>query len=167
MSVGIRSSLGESIPSITSSQDSLAPVGLYQRPTGMPNAAESPSASSIQLQQQQQPQSQRAEQHKKKGIKSSLGKFFSSKKEKTGKSSKDSLSSTSGAMSPLASRNDETSARDTIASLSMGLNVDPEWGVPLSATPTPTGTPALGQKDFDRRIKRKYEIFIFQFSSQS
>ncbi|XP_046436917.1 liprin-alpha-1-like isoform X3 [Daphnia pulex] len=154
----LRSSLGESIPSITSSQDSLAPVGLYQRPTGMPNAAESPSASSIQLQQQQQPQSQRAEQHKKKGIKSSLGKFFSSKKEKTGKSSKDSLSSTSGAMSPLASRNDETSARDTIASLSMGLNVDPEWGVPLSATPTPTGTPALGQKDFDRRIKRKHEL---------
>ena len=129
----------------------------------MPNAAESPSASSIQLQQQQQPQSQRAEQHKKKGIKSSLGKFFGSKKEKTGKSSKDSLLSTSGAMSPLASRNDETNARDTIASLSMGLNVDPEWGVPLSATPTPTGTPALGQKDFDRRIKRKYEIFHSHF----
>lgn len=91
----LRSSLGESIPSITSSQDSLAPIGLYQRPTGMPNAAESPSASSIQLQQQQQqPQNQRTEQHKKKGIKSSLGKFFSSKKEKAGKSSKDSLSST-------------------------------------------------------------------------
>ncbi|XP_059352042.1 liprin-alpha-2-like isoform X2 [Daphnia carinata] len=153
-----RSSLGESIPSINSSQDSLAPVGLYQRPTGMPNAAESPSASSIQLQQQQQPQNQRSEQHKKKGIKSSLGKFFSSKKEKSGKSSKDSLSSTSGAMSPLASRSDEINARDTIASLSMGLNVDPEWGIPLSATPTPTGTPALGQKDFDRRIKRKHEL---------
>ena len=62
-----------------------------------------------------------------------------------------------GAMSPLASRNDEPSARDAIPSMSMGLNVDPEWGVPHSATPTPTGTPALGQKDFDRRIKRKYE----------
>lgn len=66
-----------------------------------------------------------------------------------------------GAMSPLASRSDEINARDTIASLSMGLNVDPEWGVPLSATPTPTGTPALGQKDFDRRIKRKYETLLF------
>ena len=45
----------------------------------------------------------------------------------------------------------------TPSSMSMGLNVDPDWGaVPLSATPTPTGTPALGQKDFDRRIKRKY-----------
>ena len=32
-----------------------------------------------------------------------------------------------------------------------------------SATPTPTGTPALGQKDFDRRIKRKYEIFHSHF----
>jgi len=43
--------------------------------------------------------------------------------------------------------------------MSMGLNVDPDWGaVPLSATPTPTGTPALGQKDFDRRIKRKHEL---------
>lgn len=62
---------------------------------------------------------------------------------------------TGGAMSPLASRNDEINARDAIPSMSMGLNVDPEWGVPLSATPTPTGTPALGQKDFDRRIKRK------------
>jgi hypothetical protein len=30
--------------------------------------------------------------------------------------------------------------------------------VPISATPTPTGTPALGQKDLDRRIKRKYDI---------
>ena len=64
-------------------------------------------------------------------------------------------------MSPLASRSDEMNARDAIPSLSMGLNVDPEWGVPLSATPTPTGTPALGQKDFDRRIKRKYGFKIF------
>lgn len=67
-------------------------------------------------------------------------------------------------MSPLASRSDETNARDAIPSLSMGLNVDPEWGVPLSATPTPTGTPALGQKDFDRRIKRKYvPVCFFSF----
>ena len=165
-----RSSLGESIPSITSSQDSLAPIGLYTRPTGMPNSADSPSSSSLQLQQhnqqhQQQPQSQRAEQQKKKGIKSSLGKFFS-KKDKAGKSSKDGhLSSSSGTMSPLANRSDEINRRDVIPSLSMGLNVDPEWGVPVSATPTPTGTPALGQKDFDRRIKRKYvEIFHFHLS---
>ena len=181
-----RSSLGESIPSISSSQDSLAPPGLYTRPSGMPNSVESPSSSSMQL-QQHQPQSQRAEQQKKKGIKSSLGKLFgSSKKEKGGKSSKDSLSSSTstsgflsilgsiklffllpfsgGAMSPLANRSDEMSTRDVIPSLSMGLNVDPEWGVPLSATPTPTGTPALGQKDFDRRIKRKYDASFSNFS---
>ena len=60
-------------------------------------------------------------------------------------------------MSPLASRNDEMTSREGTPSSNMGLNVDPDWGaVPLSATPTPTGTPALGQKDFDRRIKRKY-----------
>ena len=48
--------------------------------------------------------------------------------------------------------------------MSMGLNVDPDWGaVPLSATPTPTGTPALGQKDFDRRIKRKYAYLFNEF----
>lgn len=157
--------MGESIPSITSSQDSLAPIGLYTRPSGMPNSADSPSSSSLQLQQhnqqQQQPQSQRAEQQKKKGIKSSLGKFFS-KKDKAGKSSKDGhLSSSSGTMSPLANRSDEINRRDVIPSLSMGLNVDPEWGVPVSATPTPTGTPALGQKDFDRRIKRKYVYNFF------
>ncbi len=133
----------------------------------MPNSGDSPSASSMQLQQHGAPsQSQRAEQHKKKGIKSSLGKLFgTSKKEKGGKSSKDSLSSSSGgAMSPLASRNDEMhNTRDAIPSLSMGLNFDPEWGMPLSATPTPTGTPALGQKDFDRRIKRKYVSFLLTF----
>lgn len=70
-------------------------------------------------------------------------------------------------MSPLASRNDELNPRDALPSMSMGLNVDPEWGVPHSATPTPTGTPALGQKDYDRRIKRKYVAYLQKRSTNS
>merc|ERR1712071_184741 len=147
----LRSSLGESIPSMTSSQDSLAQTGLYSRQSTTFNNAESPSPSMLL-------QPTRTEHQKKKGIKSSLGKFFSSKKEK-GLKVKDSLSSPSGAMSPLTNRSSEMMSREgTPLSMNMGLNVDPDWGaVPLSATPTPTGTPALGQKDFDRRIKRKHE----------
>jgi len=72
---------------MTSSQDSLAQTGLYSRQNTTFNNAESPSPSMLL-------QPTRTEQQKKKGIKSSLGKFFSSKKEK-GLKAKDSLSSPS------------------------------------------------------------------------
>ena len=89
--VDSRSSLGESIPSMTSSQDSLAQTGLYSRQSTTFNNAESPSPSMLL-------QPTRTEQQKKKGIKSSLGKFFGSKKEK-GLKVKDSLSSPSNYIS--------------------------------------------------------------------
>ena len=59
-------------------------------------------------------------------------------------------------MSPLASRAEDTNYRDATPTSSTNVFIDPEWGaVPISSTPTPTATPALGQKDLDRRIKRK------------
>ena len=64
---------------MTSSQDSLAHAGTSHRPSMASNNSETSMT-----------QPTRSEQQKKKGIKSSLGKFFSSKK--TPKS-KDSLSS--------------------------------------------------------------------------
>ena len=145
---------------MTSSQDSLAPSGpLYSRPSMTSNNSESMLAH--QNTSTSSASSRSAEQQKKKGIKSSLGKFFGSKKDKVNKT-KESLSA-GGAISPLASRNDEVNNREPMqhAPYNMSLNVDPEWGaVPISATPTPTGTPALGQKDLDRRIKRKYDIYF-------
>lgn len=114
---------------MTSSQDSLAQTGLYSRQSTTFNNAESPSPSMLL-------QPTRTEQQKKKGIKSSLGKFFSSKKEK-GLKAKDSLSSPSnalfsffliiiisihfyvefdsgggGAMSPLTNRSNEMISRE-------------------------------------------------------
>ena len=84
-----RSSLGESIPSMTSSQDSLlAPsAALYSRPSGSlygadatpTSGAATPTSAAAAAHAHRS-----AEQQKKKGLKSSLGKFFGGKKDKVG-----------------------------------------------------------------------------------